>query len=118
VGGVTYPTQRLTTNTASASVELAKAYEITSGTCTPFARVGYDHDFGGKDQASNVSVLTNGGVVGVSMTLPNADRDYAVGTLGMRWKLGELHAEASDEYRKGDNGYSENRFNLSLSSSF
>jgi hypothetical protein len=118
VGGVTYPTQRLTTNTASTSVELAKAFEVTNGTCTPFVRVGYDHDFGGKDQTSNVSVLTNGGAVGVAMTLPNADRDYAVGALGMRWKLGELNAEASYEYRKGDNGYSENRFNLSLSSSF
>ena len=69
-------------------------------------------------QTSNVSVSTNGGTVGVAMTLPNADRDYAVGTLGMRWKLGELNAEASYEYRSGDNGYSENRFNLSLSSSF
>ena len=118
VGGVTYPTQRLTTNTASASVELAKAFEITNGSYTPFARVGFDHDFGGKDQTSNVSVSTNGGTVGVAMTLPNADRDYAVGTLGMRWKLGELNAEASYEYRSGDNGYSENRFNLSLSSSF
>ena len=118
IGGVTYPTQRLSTNTASAAVELAKAFEITNGTYTPFVRVGYDHDFGGKDQTSNVSVLTNGGTVGVAMTLPNADRDYAVGTLGMRWKLGELNAEASYEYRKGDNGYSENRFNLSLSSSF
>jgi hypothetical protein len=118
VGGVTYPTQRLTTNTASASVELAKAFEITNGSYTPFARVGFDHDFGGKDQTSNVSVSTNGGTVGVAMTLPNADRDYAVGTLGMRWKLGEMNAEASYEYRSGDNGYSENRFNLSLSSSF
>ena len=118
IGGVTYPTQRLSTNTASAAVELAKAFEITNGTYTPFVRVGYDHDFGGKDQTSNVSVSTNGGTVGVAMTLPNADRDYAVGTLGMRWKLGELNAEASYEYRSGDNGYSENRFNLSLSSSF
>ena len=118
VGGVTYPTQRLSTNTASASVELAKAFEITGGSFTPFARVGFDHDFGGSDQTSNVSVLTNGGTVGVAMTLPNADRDYAVGTLGMRWKLGEMNAEASYEYRSGDNGYSENRFNLSLSSSF
>jgi hypothetical protein len=118
VGGVTYPTQHLSTNTASASVELAKAFEITGGSYTPFVRVGYDHDFGGKDQTSNVSVSTNGGTVGVAMTLPNADRDYAVGTLGMRWKLGELNAEASYEYRSGDNGYSENRFNLSLSSSF
>jgi len=118
VGGVTYPTQRLSTNTASASVELAKAFEITNGSYTPFARVGFNHDFGGKDQTSNVSVLTNGGTVGVAMTLPNADRDYTVGTLGMRWKLGEMNAEASYEYRSGDNGYSENRFNLSLSSSF
>jgi hypothetical protein len=118
IGGVTYPTQRLTTNTASASVELAKAFEITNGSYTPFVRVGFDHDFGGKDQTSNVSVSTNGGTVGVAMTLPNADRDYAVGTLGMRWKLGEMNAEASYEYRSGDNGYSENRFNLSLSSSF
>ena len=118
VGGVTYPTQRLSTNTASASVELAKAFEITNGSYTPFARVGFDPDFGGKDQTSNVSVSTNGGTVGVAMTLPNADRDYAVGTLGMRWKLGEMNAEASYEYRSGDNGYSENRFNLSLSSSF
>ena len=118
IGGVTYPTQRLSTNTASASVELAKAFEITNGSYTPFARVGFDHDFGGKDQTSNVSVSTNGGTVGVAMTLPNADRDYAVGTLGMRWKLGEMNAEASYEYRSGDNGYSENRFNLSLSSSF
>ena len=118
IGGVTYPTQRLSINTASASVELAKAFEITNGSYTPFARVGFDHDFGGKDQTSNVSVSTNGGTVGVAMTLPNADRDYAVGTLGMRWKLGELNAEASYEYRSGDNGYSENRFNLSLSSSF
>ena len=118
VGGVTYPTQRLSTNSASASVELAKAFEITNGSYPPFARVGVDHDFGGKDQTSNVSVSTNGGTVGVAMTLPNADRDYAVGTLGMRWKLGEMNAEASYEYRSGDNGYSENRFNLSLSSSF
>ncbi len=118
IGGVTYPTQRLSTNTASASVELAKAFAITNGSYTPFVRVGFDHDFGGKDQTSNVSVSTNGGTVGVAMTLPNADRDYAVGTLGMRWKLGELNAEASYEYRKGDNGYNENRFNLSLSSSF
>lgn len=118
IGGVTYPTQRLSTNSASASVEFAKAFEITNGSYTPFVRVGYDHDFGGKDQTSNVSVLTNGGTVGVAMTLPNADRDYAVGTLGMRWKLGELNAEASYEYRSGDNGYQENRFNLSLSSSF
>ncbi|MEY3851457.1 MAG: hypothetical protein RI910_437 [Verrucomicrobiota bacterium] len=118
IGGVTYPTQRLSTNTASASVELAKAFEITNGSYTPFVRVGYDHDFGGKDQTSNVSVSTNGGTVGVAMTLPNADRDYTVGTLGMRWKLGELNAEASYEYRSGDNGYNENRFNLSLSSSF
>jgi hypothetical protein len=118
IGGVTYSNQRLSTNTASASVELAKAFEITNGSYTPFVRVGYDHDFGGKDQTSNVSVSTNGGTVGVAMTLPNADRDYAVGTLGMRWKLGELNAEASYEYRSGDNGYSENRFNLSLSSSF
>jgi hypothetical protein len=118
IGGVTYPTQRLSTNTASASVELAKAFEITNGSYTPFARVGFDHDFGGKDQTSNVSVSTNGGTVGVAMTLPNADRDYAVGTLGMRWKLGEMNAEASYEYRAGDNGYAENRFNLSLSSSF
>ena len=118
IGGVTYPTQRLSTNTASAAVELAKAFEITNGTYTPFVRVGYDHDFGGKDQTSNVSVSTNGGTVGVAMTLPNADRDYAVGTLGMRWKLGELNAEASYEYRSGNNGYNENRFNLSLSSSF
>ena len=118
IGGVTYPTQRLSTNTASASVELAQAFEITGGSYTPFVRVGFDHDFGGKDQTSNVSVSTNGGTVGVAMTLPNADRDYTVGTLGMRWKLGELNAEASYEYRSGDNGYSENRFNLSLSSSF
>jgi len=118
VGGVTYPTQRLSTNTASASVELAKAFEITGGSYTPFVRAGFDHDFGGKDQTSNVSVSTNGGTVGVAMTLPNADRDYAVGTLGMRWKLGELNAEASYEYRSGNNGYNENRFNLSLSSSF
>jgi hypothetical protein len=118
VGGITYPTQHLKTNTASASVELAKAFEITNGSYTPFVRVGIDHDFGGSDQTSNVSVSTNGGTVGVAMTLPNADRDYAVGTLGMRWKLGELNAEASYEYRSGDNGYSENRFNLSLSSSF
>jgi hypothetical protein len=118
IGGVSYPTQALSTNTASASVELAKAFEITNGSYTPFVRVGFDHDFGGKDQTSNVSVSTNGGTVGVAMTLPNADRDYAVGTLGLRWKLGELNAEASYEYRSGDNGYSENRFNLSLSSSF
>lgn len=118
IGGVTYPTQRLSTNSASAAVEFAKAFEITGGSYTPFVRVGYDHDFGGSDQTSNVSVSTNGGTVGVAMTLPNADRDYAVGTLGMRWKLGEMNAEASYEYRAGDNGYSENRFNLSLSSSF
>jgi len=118
VGGITYPTQHLKTNTASASVELAKAFAITNGTYTPFVRVGFDHDFGGSDQTSNVSVSTNGGTVGVAMTLPNADRDYTVGTLGMRWKLGELNAEASYEYRSGNNGYTENRFNLSLSSSF
>ena len=118
VGGVTYPTQRLTTNTASAAVEMAKAFGMTDGSYTPFVRVGYDHDFGGKDQASNVSVLTNGGTVGVAMTLPNADRDYVLGTLGVRWQLGEFHAEASYEHRSGDNGYSENRLNLSLSSSF
>ena len=118
VGGITYPTQHLKTNTASASVELAKAFTITNGSYTPFIRVGYDHDFGGEDQTTNVSVLTNGGAVGVAMTLPNADRDCVVDTLGMRWKLGELNAEASYEHRSGDNGYQENRFNLSLSSSF
>jgi len=118
IGGITYPTQHLKTNTASASVELAKAFAITNGTYTPFVRVGFDHDFGGSDQTTNVSVSTNGGTVGVAMTLPNADRDYTVGTLGMRWKLGELNAEASYEYRSGNSGYSENRFNLSLSSSF
>lgn len=118
IGGITYPTQHLKTNTASASVELAKAFAITNGTYTPFVRVGFDHDFGGSDQTTNVSVSTNGGTVGVAMTLPNPDRDYTVGTLGMRWKLGELNAEASYEYRSGNNGYTENRFNLSLSSSF
>lgn len=118
VGGITYPTQRLSTDTASASVEVSKAFALTAGSYTPFFRVGFDHDFGGKDQTANVSVLTNGGAVGVAMTLPNLDRDYAVGVLGMRWKLGELSAEASYEYRSGNGGYVENRFNLSLSSSF
>ncbi len=118
VGGVTYPTQRLTTNTASASVELAKAFEATGGSYTPFVRVGFDHDFGGGDEVTNVSVLTNGGAVGVAMTLPNSDRDYAVGALGLRWQVGAFNAEASYEHRTGDNGYSENRFNLSFSNSF
>lgn len=118
IGGITYPTQHLSTDTVSASLELSKAFALSNGSYTPFVRVGFDHDFGGKDQTTNVSVLTNGGAVGVAATLPNADRDYVVGTLGMRWKLGELNAEASYEYRSGDRGYTENRFNLSLSSSF
>jgi hypothetical protein len=118
VGGVTYPTQRISSNMASASVELAKAFALTEGTYTPFVRVGFDHDFGGEDQTSNVSVLTNGGAVDVAMKLPNADRDYATGMLGVRWMVGDFNAQAAFEYRSGDNGYSEGRFNLSLSSSF
>jgi hypothetical protein len=118
VGGVTYPTQRISTNMASASVELAKAFALSQGSYTPFVRVGYDHDFGGEDQTSNVSVLTNGGAVDVAMKLPNADRDYATGMLGVRWMVGDFNAQAAFEYRSGDNGYSESRFNLSLSSSF
>jgi hypothetical protein len=118
VGGVTYPTQRISTNMASASVELAKAFALSQGSYTPFVRVGFDHDFGGEDQTSNVSVLTNGGAVDVAMKLPNADRDYATGMLGVRWMVGDFNAQAAFEYRSGDNGYSEGRFNLSLSSSF
>jgi hypothetical protein len=118
IGGVTYPTQRISSNMASASVELAKAFALTEGTYTPFVRVGFDHDFGGEDQTSNVSVLTNGGAVDVAMKLPNADRDYATGMLGVRWMVGDFNAQAAFEYRSGDNGYSEGRFNLSLSSSF
>ena len=118
VGGIAYSAQELNANTASASVELAKAFALTEGSVTPFVRVGFDHDFGGKDGVSNVSVLTNGGSVGLAMTLPNPDRDYAVGMLGLRWQAGDLNAQVSYEHRKGDNGYSENRFNLSLSSSF
>jgi hypothetical protein len=118
IGGVTYPTQRISSNMASASVELAKAFALTEGSYTPFVRVGFDHDFGGEDQTSNVSVLTNGGAVDVAMKLPNADRDYATGMLGVRWMVGDFNAQAAFEYRSGDNGYSEGRFNLSLSSSF
>ena len=118
IGGISYSAQELNANTASASVELAKAFALTDGSVTPFVRVGFDHDFGGKDGISNVSVLTNGGSVGLAMTLPNPDRDYAVGMLGLRWQAGDLNAQVSYEHRKGDNGYSENRFNLSLSSSF
>ena len=118
VGGVSYPTQRLSTNTASAAVELAKAFAIEGGSYTPFVRAGYESDFGGSAQASNVSVLTNGGAVGVAVTLPNADRNYVVGAIGTRWKLGEFNAEASYEYRTSDNGFAENRFNLSLSNRF
>ena len=118
VGGVSYPTQRLSTNTASAAVELAKAFALEGGSFTPFVRAGYESDFGGSAQSSNVSVLTNGGNVGVAVTLPNADRNYVVGAIGNRWKLGEFNAEASYEYRTSDNGFVENRFNLSLSSRF
>ena len=118
VGGVSYQSQRLTTNTVSASVEFAKAFALEGGSYTPFARLGYESDFGGSDQTANVSVLTNGGTVGVAVTLPNADRDYVTGALGLRWKLGEFNAEASYEHRTSDNGYAENRFNLSLSNRF
>ena len=118
VGGISYPTQRLSTNTASAAVELAKAFALEGGSFTPFVRAGYESDFGGSAQSSNVSVLTNGGNVGVAVTLPNADRNYVVGAIGNRWKLGEFNAEASYEYRTSDNGFVENRFNLSLSSRF
>ena len=118
VGGVSYQDQRLTTNTASASVEFAKAFALEGGSCTPFVRLGYESDFGGSDQTTNVSVLTNGGAVGVAVTLPNADRDYVTGALGLRWKLGEFNAEASYERRTSDNGFAENRFNLSLSNRF
>jgi uncharacterized protein YhjY with autotransporter beta-barrel domain len=118
VGGVSYQDQRLTTNTASASVEFAKAFALEGGSCTPFVRLGYESDFGGSDQTTNVSVLTNGGTVGVAVTLPNADRDYVTGALGLRWKLGEFNAEASYERRTSDNGFAENRFNLSLSNRF
>lgn len=118
VGGIAYSDQELNANTASASVELAKAFALTEGSVTPFVRVGFDHDFGGKDGVSNVSVLTNGGSVGLAMTLPNPDRDYAVGMLGLRWQAGDFNAQLSYEHRKGDSGYAENRFNLSLSNSF
>ena len=118
IGGISYSAQELNANTASASVELAKAFALTEGSVTPFVRVGFDHDFGGKDGVSNVSVLTNGGTVGLAMTLPNPDRDYAVGMLGLRWQAGDFNAQLSYEHRKGDSGYSENRFNLSLSNSF
>ena len=118
VGGIAYSAQELHANTASASVELAKAFALTEGSVTPFVRVGFDHDFGGKDGVSNVSVLTNGGSVGLAMTLPNPDRDYAVGMLGLRWQAGDFNAQLSYEHRKGDSGYAENRFNLSLSNSF
>lgn len=118
IGGISYSAQELNANTASASVELAKAFALTEGSVTPFVRVGFDHDFGGKDGVSNVSVLTNGGSVGLALTLPNPDRDYAVGMLGLRWQAGDFNAQVSYEHRKGDNGYSENRFNLSLSNSF
>jgi len=118
IGGIAYSAQELNANTASASVELAKAFALTEGSVTPFVRVGFDHDFGGKDGVSNVSVLTNGGTVGLAMTLPNPDRDYAVGMLGLRWQAGDFNAQVSYEHRKGDSGYSENRFNLSLSNSF
>jgi hypothetical protein len=118
IGGIAYSAQELNANTASASVELAKAFALTEGSVTPFVRVGFDHDFGGKDGVSNVSVLTNGGSVGLAMTLPNPDRDYAVGMLGLRWQAGDFNAQLSYEHRKGDSGYSENRFNLSLSNSF
>jgi len=118
VGGIAYSAQELNANTASASVELAKAFALTEGSVTPFVRVGFDHDFGGKDGVSNVSVLTNGGSVGLAMTLPNPDRDYAVGMLGLRWQAGDFNAQLSYEHRKGDSGYAENRFNLSLSNSF
>jgi hypothetical protein len=118
VGGVSYPTQRLSTNMASAAVELAKAVAMEGGSYTPFVRLGYESDFGGSDQTTNVSVLTNGGTVGVAVTLPNADRDYVVGAIGTRWKLGEFNAEASYEHRTSNNGYTENRFNLSLSNRF
>jgi len=63
-------------------------------------------------------VLTNGGTVGVAVTLPNADRDYVTGALGLRWKLGEFNAETSYEHRTSENGFAENRFNLSLSNRF
>ena len=118
VGGIAYSAQELNANTASASVELAKAFALTEGSVTPFVRVGFDHDFGGKDGVSNVSVLTNGGTVGLAMTLPNPDRDYAVGMMGLRWQAGDFNAQLSYEHRKGESGYSENRFNLSLSNSF
>lgn len=118
IGGITYGDQRLSSNTASASVEIAKAFASDRGSVTPFARVGFDHDFGGDDAQGNVSVLTRGGAVGVAMTLPNPDRDYAVGMLGLRWQAGDFNAQFSYEHRSGDSGYSENRFNLSLSSSF
>jgi uncharacterized protein YhjY with autotransporter beta-barrel domain len=118
IGGITYGDQRLSSNMASASVELAKAFALEGGSLTPFARVGFDHDFGGDDAQGNVSVLTSGGAVGVALTLPNPDRDYAVGMLGLRWQAGDFNAQLSYEHRSGDSGYSENRFNLSLSSSF
>ncbi len=118
VGGVTYPTQYLSTNTAAATVEFSKAFAQTSGTITPFFRGGFEHEFGGEDQAANVSVLTNAGSVGVALTLPNADRDIVLGAVGLRWKQGDLNAELSFERRSGDNGYRESRFNLGLSSSF
>ena len=118
IGGIAYGNQRLSSNMASASVELAKAFAVEGGSLTPFARVGFDHDFGGDDVQGNVSVLTGGGLVDVAITLPNPDRDYAVGMLGLRWQAGDFNAQLSYEHRKGDNDYSENRFNLSLSSSF
>ena len=117
-GAVTFPTQSFASNLASASVELARSFSFEKGTITPFTRIGYDHEFGGKDQNTNVSVATNGGPVNFAMTLPNADRDYVLGTLGLRWNVAAFKAEVSYERRQGDNGYTEDRFNLNLSSTF
>ena len=118
VGGVTYPTQSSSTNTAAATVEFNKAFAQSSSTITPVFRGGFEHEFGGEDQSTNVSVLTNAGSVGVALTLPNADRDIVLGAVGLRWKQGDLNAELSFERRSGDNGYRESRFNLGLSASF
>jgi len=118
-GPLSYQNQSFSRSAGSASVELARAFPLRSGSVTPFVRGGYDKEFGSDAKASTVSIASGSGAgTSVSVSLPSSARDYVSGSVGTRWKLGKFDAEVSYEYRTGDSKYRENRVNVGLSSSF
>ncbi|RFC44479.1 MAG: hypothetical protein DVB28_001038 [Verrucomicrobia bacterium] len=118
-GPLSYQRQSFSRSAGSASVELARAFPLRSGSVTPFVRGGFDKEFGSDDKASTVSIASGSGAgTSVSVSLPSSARDFVSGAVGTRWKLGKFDAEVSYEYRTGNSGYRENRVNVGLSSSF